>query len=784
MGEFAVGQGVLRFEDPRLVTGRGAYVDDVVLPRMAFGYVLRSQHAHARIRAINTQRAQAAAGVLCILTGADWQASGFGDLPSAGGMKRRDGGPMYQPPYPALVTDRVRWVGDCVAFVVAETLDEAKDAAELIEVDYEPLPVIAATAAALEPGAPRVWDDCPDNICFVQLMGDKDAADAAFRRADHVVGGRLLINRVTAAPMEPRGCVGFYDAAEDHYTIYTGLQRAFGYRSDLAQRVLKVPESKVRVIAGDIGGSFGMKTPVFNEAPLTLLASKLINRPVKWTSSRAEAFLSDAQGRDKIADAELALDKDGRFLGLRLKLVAAVGAYLQPGMPNFVTNLNSVAGVYRLPAIHADVTAVFSHTNPVRAYRGNGRPEASYIIERLVDMAADELGVDPIELRRRNFIPTDAMPYKTALAFTYDSGAFERAMDMAAELADAGGFGVRRGEASLRGQLRGLGVSYSIERAASGFEAAEIRFDRSGGVTLYAGSISHGQGHETIFKQILSDRLGIDPREVRYIQGDTDKVPMGEGTGGSRTATVGGSAVLDATEKVVAKAKRIAAHILGIDVADVAFRDGLLSSPKTNRTLSLKEIARIAADPASLPPDVEGGLSAAGLFNSSVANYPNGCHVCEVEIDPETGTVQIVRYSVVDDVGTVLNPLLLHGQIHGGVVQGIGQVLMEDICFDDAGQLVTGSFMDYAMPRAADLCAIATGSSPVPTRTNPLGVKGAGEAGCVGALPAVANAVVDALSVLGIRHIDMPVTPQRVWQAIRDNRDRLRQGQASTSRQG
>jgi carbon-monoxide dehydrogenase large subunit len=774
MGEFAVGQGVPRFEDPRLVTGRGAYVDDVVLPNMAFGYVLRSQHAHARIRAIDTRRAKAAPGVLCILTGADWQAAGFGDLPSAGGMKRRDGSPMYQPPYPALVGERVRWIGDYVAFVVAETLDQAKDAAELIEVDYEPLPAVAATAAAREPGAPLVWDDCPDNVCFVQLMGDKDATDAAFRRADHVVASRLLINRVTAASMEPRGCVGFHDAADDHYTIYTGVQRAFGYRSDLAQRVLKVPESKVRVIAGDIGGSFGMKTPIFNEAPLTLLASKLINRPVKWTSSRAEAFLSDAQGRDKIADAELALDRDGRFLGLRLKLVAAVGAYLQPGMPNFVTNLNSVAGVYRLPAIYADVTAVFSHTNPIRAYRGNGRPEASYIIERLVDIAADELGIDPMELRRRNFIPPESMPYKTALAFTYDSGAFERAMDMAADLADAAAFETRRKEASLRGRLRGLGVSYSIERAASGFEAVEIRFDRSGGVTLYAGSISHGQGHETVFKQILADRLGIDPRQVRYIQGDTDKVPMGEGTGGSRTATVGGSAVLDATEKVVAKARRIAAHMLGIDVADVTFRDGLLSSPKTNRTLSLADIARIAADPANLPADIDAGLSAGGLFNSSVANYPNGCHVCEVEIDPETGTVEIVRYSVVDDVGTVLNPLLLHGQIHGGVVQGIGQVLMEDICFDEAGQLVTGSFMDYAMPRAADLCPIATGSSPVPTLTNPLGVKGAGEAGCVGALPAVANAVVDALSVLGIRHIDMPVTPQRVWQAIRGSQHRPR----------
>ncbi|MEA2985784.1 MAG: aerobic carbon-monoxide dehydrogenase large subunit, partial [Alphaproteobacteria bacterium] len=694
MGEFAVGQGVPRFEDPRLVTGRGSFIDDVVLPRMAFGYVLRSQHAHARICSIDTAAAKAAPGVLCVLTSLDWHASGFGNLPTAGGLKRRDGRPMYQPPCPALVRDRVRWIGDYVAFVVAETLNQANDAAELIEVDYEPLPVVASTEGALANGAPLVWDDCPDNVCFVQLMGDKCATDAAFARADHIVGGRFVINRVTAAPMEPRGCVGVYNGADGDYTLHTGLQRAFAYRSDLATRVLKVPESKVRIIAGDIGGSFGMKTPIFNEAPLTLLASKLLGRPVKWMSSRSESFLSDPQGRDKVTEAELALDKDGHFLGLRLKMVAAVGAYLQQGMPNFTNNLNSVAGVYRTPAIYADVTGVFSNTNPVRAYRGNGRPEASYIIERLVDMAADEIGIDAAEIRRRNYIPPEAMPYKTALAFTYDSGAFERSMDLAMDMADVAGFSARREEAARRGRLRGLGMSNTIERAASGFEAAEVRFDRSGGVTLYSGSINHGQGHETVFKQIVCDRLGIDPREVRYVQGDTEKVAMGEGTGGSRTATVGGSAFHAATEKVVGKAKRIAAHALGLDPEDIAFADGILSSPKTNRTLTIKEVARMAAAPANLPADIEAGLNATGIFNSPVANYPNGCHVCEVEIDPETGAVQVVRYSVVDDVGTVLNPLLLHGQIHGGVVQGIGQILMEDVHFDEAGQLVTGSFMD------------------------------------------------------------------------------------------
>lgn len=769
MGEFAIGQSVARFEDPRLVSGRGSYLDDVVLPRMAIGYVLRSPHGHARIRSIDVSEAKSAPGVLLVLTGADWEASGLGDLPVPGGLKRRDGSDLYRQRYPALVKERVRWVGDYVAFVVAETLNQAKDAAELIDVDYEPLPVVVSTAAASEKDAPLVWDDCPDNICFVRLMGDKEKTDAAFASADHISKIRFVINRVTAASMEPRGCIGDYNAADDQYTLYTGLQRAFAYRADLANKVLKVPESKIRIVTGDIGGSFGMKTPIFNETPLALLASKLIGRPVKWVSSRSEAFLSDAQARDNVTDAEIALDKNGKFLGVRIKLTAAIGAFLQPGMPNFLSNVNSIAGVYRTPAIHADVTGVFTNTNPVRPYRGNGRPEAGYVIERLVDLAADEMGIDPAELRRRNYIPPDAMPYQTALAFIYDSGAFERSMDMTIEMADVAGFAKRREEAAGRGKLRGLGIANTIERAAPpGFEAAEIRFDRSGGVTLYSGSINHGQGHETVFKQIVCDRLGIDPSEVVYIQGDTDKVAMGEGTGGSRTAALGGSAFHGASEKIVVKAKEIAAHNLEVGVDDIEFADGILSSPKTNKTLTIKDIAKLAASPDNLPDDTDPGLMASAVFNASVANYPNGCHICEVEIDPETGMVELARYSVVDDVGTVLNPLLLHGQIHGGVVMGVGQILMEDIHFDDNGQLVTGSFMDYTMPRASDLCLIDTGSNPVPTPTNPLGVKGAGEAGSVGAMPAVANAVVDALSQFGIRHIDMPATPERVWRAIQE----------------
>jgi carbon-monoxide dehydrogenase large subunit len=733
--------------------------------------VLRSPHAHARIRAIDTTRARNAPGVLLVLTGADWKRSGWGDLPVPGGQKRRDGSPMYRSPYPALAQDRVRWVGDYVAFVVAETHAEAADAAELIEVDYEPLPCVTSTADATAPNAPRVWDDCADNICFVHLAGDKAAADAAFARADHIVRHRLVINRVTAVTMEPRGCIGDYDAASGRYTLYAQPQGVHTFRSDLARLVLQVAESKVHVIAGDIGGSFGMKSAIFNEAPLVLLASKLTGRPVKWLSTRSEAFLSDAEARDNVTDAELALARDGTFLGMRVKTIANMGAHLQTGTPNFLNNLGTLAGVYRTPAIHADVTAVYTHTNPVRPYRGNGRPEAAYVIERLVDLAAAETGIDKVELRRRNLIPTEAMPFKTGLTFTYDCGEFEQVLDAGLRRADVAGFAERRADSRKRGRLRGLGISCSIERAGTlGFEGAEVRFDRSGALTLFSGSVTQGQGHETVFKQLVCDRLGVHPDQAEYVQGDTEKVFFGQGTGGSRSATLAGSAFHGALEKITAKARKLAAHLLEVDAAHVSFADGIFSSPKTNRTLAMQDVARAAADPAKLPDAMEGGLTATSVYRADVENFPNGCHVCEVEIDRDTGAVEIARYTVVDDVGTVLNPLLLHGQIHGGVAQGVGQVLMEDICRDASGQPMTGSFMDYAVPRAADISAIAVESHPVPTGTNPLGVKGAGEAGCVGALPAVANALVDALSQFGVRHIEMPATPERVWRAVNASR--------------
>ena len=767
MGEFAIGQGVSRFEDPRLVRGGGRYTDDIKLPGLVHGVVLRSPRAHAKIRSIDITTAKTAPGVLAVLTSADIKAAGYGDLPVPGGLKRRDGSPMYRPRYPILAEDRVRWVGDSVAFVVAETVAQALDAAEMISVDYEELPAVTSTAEAPKPGAPQVWDDCPDNICFVELIGDKAAVDAAFERAAHVTRHRFVINRVTAATMEPRGAVGDYNAADGRYTIYTPIQRPHPTRADLA-KVLKVPESKVRIVTGDTGGSFGMKSPIFNETPLVLLASKLTGRPVKWISTRTEAFLSDAQARDNVTEAELALDNDGNFIAFRVKTFAAIGAYLQHSMPAFVLNAGTLAGVYRTSAMHVDITAVFSNTNPMRPYRGNGRPEAAYVIERMVDLAAAELGMDPTELRRRNYVPPSAMPFKTGLTFTYDSGEFEKNMDLALDLADRKGVKARKAEARKRGKLLGFGLSNTIERAgAPSTEGAEVRFDRSGSLILFSGSNSQGQGHETVFKQLVCDRLGLDPKEAQYIQGDTDQVFYGEGTGGSRSATLAGSAFHLATEKVVTKARAIAANMLKVEEADLKFDEGVFSTNKTNRTLSVKEIAAASFDTANLPSGMEPGLFATAVYKAPVNNYPNGCHICELEIDRETGKVEITRYSVVDDFGTVLNPLLLHGQVHGGIAQGAGQALMEDIHFDASGQLVTASFMDYAMPHAHDLCDMEVESNPVPTKTNPLGVKGAGEAGCVGALPAVANALVDALSEFGVKHIEMPATPERIWRAMR-----------------
>lgn len=770
MGEYALGQSVARFEDPRLLRGGGRYVDDLTLPNMAHGVVLRSPHAHAKILNIDTSAAKAAPGVLAVLTWEDWNASGYDDLPRPNGKKKRDGSPMYSAPLPGMTKDRVRWIGDYVAFVVAETRHQALDALELVSVDYEPMPAVLTAAAALKPGAVAVHDENPDNICFVHTEGDKAAADAAFAKADHVVKQTLNITRVMAATMEPRGSIGVYDAAADRYTCYTTLQRALDFRERLSQ-TLRVPESKVRVVAGDIGGSFGMKSGVFNEVGLVLLAAKILGRPVKWTATRNESFVSDAAARDNVTEAQLALDKEGKFLGMRIKTLANLGAYVQLGSDGGpVSNLGTLAGVYTTPAIDIDVTAVYSHTHWMRPYRGNGRPEAAYVLERLIDCAARELGFDPVEIRRKNIIPPTALPFQTALSFNYDSGNFEQCMDMCLEMADWKGFEARRAEARKRGKYRGIGISNSIEKAAApGIEGAEIRFDRTGSMTLISGSVTHGQGHETVFKQLVCDKLGIDPKNVHYEQGDTDVVFYGEGTGGSRTSAIGGGAMLMAADKIIVKAKKIAAHALQVHAEDVEYSEGVFASSKGGGTITMKEVVLLASKPNLLPDDMEPGLSSTAVFNNKKANFPSGCHIVEIEIDEDTGEVEMIQYKVVDDVGNVMNPLLLKGQIMGGLAQGVGQMLMENLVYDDqTGELLSASFMDYAMPHAEDFSYVEIKANPDPTPSNPLGVKGAGEAGCVGALPAIANALVDALSPLNVRDVPMPATPERLWQIIQD----------------
>ena len=772
MGQFGIGQGIKRVEDVRLLRGGGRYLDDVSVPGQTSAVIVRSPHAHARLLAFDISAAQRAPGVVAVFTGADLAKDGLGTMVMTLKRKRPDGSPMFARPHRGLTQDRVRYVGDPIALVVAETRAQAEDAADLVQVDYEPLSSVTSTAEAPQPGSAAVWDECPDNVSNVFESGDKAATDAAFARAHRVVRRRYVITRVHAQYMEPRGSLGVYDPNEDRYTLYADVQYPHRVRNALASNIFKIPEHRIRVVAGDVGGGFGTKGWQYPEHRLVLWAARKLRRPVKWTCDRREAILADEHARDNVSDAELALDADGRFLAMRVHTLANVGAYVSSDRNLLATfsNVVTLVGVYAFPTAYVHVTSVMTNTNSTAPYRGAGRPEATYVLERLIDDTARELGVDPVELRRKNLIPPSAMPYRNALGATYDCGDFPTSMEKALKLGDVASFAVRREEARRRGKLRGLGLVNAIEQAAGPQpEFAEIRFAPSGSATVLMGSKNQGQGHETTFKQILNERLGLDPADVLYVDGDTDRVAFGMGTMGSRSTVIGGTALWTAADKVIAKGKKIAARLLEAAEADITFVDGKFGVVGTDRAVVLKDVARAAFQPNQLPPGVEPGLYETGTFSPKQATWPNGCHVCEVEIDPDTGAVEIVSYVIVDDVGTVINPVTLKGQIHGGVAQGVGQALMEQVVYDrESGQLLTASFMDYAMPRGDTLPDIHIESSPVPTKLNPMGAKGAGEAGTVGALPVVMNAVIDALAPVGVRQLDMPATADRVWRAIQD----------------
>ena len=771
MTKYSIGQSVPRTEDPRLLRGTGNYVDDFNQPNQVYAIMVRSPHAHAAIKAIDVVEASGMPGVIAVLTGADYASDCLGSITGPSPYQRRDGSTMFRPPRPALTSDRARHVGQIVAMVVAETVEQAKDAAEAVQIDYDPLPVNVVTESARKSTA--IWGDCPDNESFFYQVGDKEAVDSAVAGAAHVIQQRYVINRITANAMEPRGALAEWDPGTERYTIYTGVQRPYAWRATLSKNLFHVRESQIRFVTGDLGGSFGMKGAIYPEVPLVAWAAKQLDRPVKWRCERSEGFPADDHARDNVSDVTLALDENGKFLAMGVETSAALGAYVAfLGMGAPTGNVGGLAGVYTTPALHVAVSAVMTNTSPTSPYRGAGRPEASYILERTIDIAAGRLGIDPVELRRRNMISPDQMPYKTPLTFEYDCGEFEAVLNKTLKKANYDGFAARRSESEAAGKLRGIGVSCTIERAAAAqLETAELRFDPAGDATILIGTTPHGQGHETIYKQIVCGTLGLDPERVRVIEGDTDAVSFGTGTGGSRTATIGSAAVLRAMEKVIDKTKKIAAHTMEVAKEDVTFEEGQFTIAGTDRSMTFLDVAALAFDPFKLPPDIEPTLAELASYSPEVENFPNGCHIVEVEIEPETGEVELSRYSVVDDCGLELNPLLVKGQVHGGIAQGVGQALMENMVYHrDSGQLISGSFMDYSMPRANDLCDYDVGAYPVLTKTNPLGVKGVGEAGTVGALAAVMNAINNALAALGIEHFEMPATPDRVWKAIDEAR--------------
>jgi carbon-monoxide dehydrogenase large subunit len=766
--QFGIGQSVHRKEDPKFLTGRGKYVSDMVLPRQTHAAFVYSPHAHANIKSIDTSAAEAAPGVVAVLTGADYTGDGMG--PTGGVMPEDMGGPPGHRTFSMpLAVDRARFVGERVAVVIAETEDQARDAVELVSIDYGVLPATVMASDAIADGAPLVHEQAENNVSFTLRLGNADAADAAIKNAHHVTTLKLHNNRLDAMTMEPRGCLGEFDTSTGRLTFYTSTQNVHGIRQGLAQQNLKVPESMIRVVARDVGGGFGMKGHVYPEEAIVAWACKRIGRPVKWIATRSETMLGDGHGRDQTVEAELALDENGKFVGLRWTALHNVGAYvIGAGAVPVLFAVKLAPTVYNVPAVDVINKAVFTNTSPTVPYRGAGRPEAVYIMERLIDKAARETGIDRAELRRINFITPDEMPHATQTGWTYDTGDYATALEKARGLADWDGYDARTRETEAKGLRRGRGLVYYVDNTGIFNDRMEIRFDPSGTVTIISGLLSHGQGHETTFAQMVSEWLSVPLEDIRLSQADTDEVAIGRGTYASRSMMVGGSALQAAANDVIEKGKKFAAHFMEADAADIEFGDGKFVVAGTDKEMPLKQVAQMSFIPVHLPSEELGvGLRGEGAFAAEVPSFPNGCHIAEVEVDPDTGAVTIDRYTVVDDIGTVINPLLAQGQIHGGVAQGVGQALLEDVAYErESGQLIAGSLMDYGVPRADTLPNINVDFSPVFSKSNPIGAKGVGEGGTVAGTPTVVNAVIDALAPLGVEAIETPVTPQRVWQAL------------------
>ena len=783
MSDTGIGASVRRKEDLRFVQGAGKYTDDMNLEGQVHAYILRSPHAHATIRSIDAAAARASQGVVAVFTSEDM--TEVGGIPCGWQVHGKDGSAMAEPKHPVLAEGKVRHVGDPVAVVVADSRTQARDAAEIIVVDYDVLDAVVDMPSAVGNGSIHVHDDVGSNVCYDWGLGDKDAVDAVFANSHHVSRLDLVNNRLIPNAIEPRCAIGDYDRASGNYTLHTTSQNPHVIRLLMGAFVLGLPEHKLRVHAPDVGGGFGSKIFNYAEEIIVTWAAGQINRPVKWTADRSESFQSDAHGRDHVTTVELAMDENGKFLALRESTLANMGAYLSTFAPCVPTYLHGtlLAGQYSTPVIYCEVKAVFTNTVPVDAYRGAGRPEATYLLERVVQVAADDMGLDPAEIRRRNFIQPDQFPYQTPVALVYDTGNYDASMDKALKAADYAGFGGRKAVSKQAGKLRGIGIASYIEACgiapsnvvgslgarAGLYEAATIRVNPTGSVSVLTGSHSHGQGHETTFAQVVSEKLGIDFDNVDIVHGDTDKIPFGMGTYGSRSIAVGGTAIVNAIDKIIAKGKKIAAHLLETSETDIEFENGQFVVPGTDKAKAFGEIALTAYVPHQYPlEELEPGLEETAFYDPKNFTFPAGTYVCEVEVDPDTGTVDIASFHATDDFGVVINPMIVEGQVHGGLVQGIGQAVLEGCSYDGNGQLLSGSYMDYTMPRAADVPSFSVDTTVTECEHNPLGVKGCGEAGAIGAPPAVINAILNALSEVGVTNLDMPATPHRVWQAIRD----------------